>query len=364
MERGQRGPIVRRFASLLTACGTATIVACGSGDDSAPQNMNRVGADGDVGLPSDGGAGGDATVADEATETSADGPLVYGDAATNPILSRISLAADFGCAIRSNGNMSCWGRPNYDGGQTVAPPGHFWHVAVHHAVGYAVDDVNDPNFWGTPDTGAEVVPPIAKFSFLALATSYGCGVEVGGILRCWGAMKTPPKGTFQQIAASRYDACALSDAGTVSCWGYFPSWIPPTGTFTFIAAGEFHGCGVQTDGSVACWGLGSPTQLPDAGANDWGQGRPPTGRFIRVAAGEYHTCGIRDTGDVACWGAGTKVGDCQASLDECGMSVPPQGKFIDIAAGYTNSCGITADGPIVCWGSNTGDRSTPPTDFQ
>jgi alpha-tubulin suppressor-like RCC1 family protein len=128
-----------------------------------------------------------------------------------------------------------------------------------------------------------------------------------------------------------------------------------------VTCGIEHACAIATDGHVECWGAGS--KPPNDAKDNFGQAMPPSGSFKSLSAGYYHTCGIASDDTVKCWGAGTTSSDC-AGLTECGQAMPPSGKFQEIAGNYTNSCGIRADGTLTCWGSNTGNRSTPPSDFQ
>jgi len=74
-----------------------------------------------------------------------------------------------------------------------------------------------------------------------------------------------------------------------------------------VAAGEYHAIALRADGSVRAWGDNAYGQLGDATNNDrlspvTVSGLPPA-RLI--AAGDYHSCAVTQDERVFCWGAGS-----------------------------------------------------------
>ena len=229
-----------------------------------------------------------------------DGPRAY--LVAGPSFTQLSAGFYHGCAVRSDGTITCWGS-----GSEARPPG------------------------GT------------DFTQVSAGSDHSCALRRDRAIVCWGSntngQATPPSDTnFTQVSAGGYSTCALRTDGSVVCWGIDNiAQATPAGTgFTQVSTGNAgNGCALRTDGSIACWGQG-PAAAPPTGVG-----------YTRVATGNRHGCALTAAGAIVCWGE---------------MDTPPAGTgYTHVGVGLSYSCALTVDGAITCWG-NTGSgglRNTP-----
>jgi alpha-tubulin suppressor-like RCC1 family protein len=185
--------------------------------------------------------------------------------ATGPLTDVVSLAAgDFHtCALKSNGDVVCWGQGPIGDGTESAP----------RAVALAV-------------TGATAIGSGAGHVCAAITT--------GGV-KCWGANGNGQLGNMNTtsqlfpvnvadfagllsgvtvIAAESKNTCAIPASGRVVCWGaVFPDALNGTNTYSPTEKGNLslqviamasnwnHSCVLVTDGSMECWGSDAYGQL-------------------------------------------------------------------------------------------------------
>ncbi len=243
--------------------------------------------------------------------------------------------------------------------------------------------------------GAGAVVPDDGFVSVSLGRGFGCGLQAGGDVACWGgrsslfcvevgdgqaecteenlAASAAPAGKFVAVDAGSNFACGVRVGGVLECWGRLRGDVagsPPAGKFVAVDAGVGPACGIRVGGEVECWvpglgGVGWPSDVPvpegafssvsvggshvcgvrvggevacwSAGAPGWGS--PRNGLFSSVSAGLFHTCGIRVDATVACWGDG-----------EFGRASPAEGEFVSVSAGGPFSCGVRTGGDVACWG--------------
>ena len=225
-----------------------------------------------------------------------------------------ALVADFQafCAIRPNGEPTCW------------------------------DDGD-----ASPVTA---VPAGVRFEKISLGMAVGCGLTLDKTLRCWGkpynsGVDRPPSGTWEDFSFNDNGGCALSASGRLKCWGgdhfnyrQFKAKTVPSGTWSAVISGDYHNCGIRTDGKTVCWGNRSGGQ----------KGAPYTVaadivRFTSAGDGGS-TCGITRDGRGACW----------SGPDNLGFT---QGRYSDVAGTYRKttggdwergSCGVKTDGTLGC----------------
>jgi alpha-tubulin suppressor-like RCC1 family protein len=192
-------------------------------------------------------------------------------------------------------------------------------------------------------------PASGPFTALAInGFDFGCGIQPGGNVVCWGHVAQPPPGPFVRLTAGMDQACALREDGTVACWAS-STWpdrvVQACGTFREIAASELYTCGIRPSRKLFCWGHeDNHSRLLN----------PPRGTFVRVATGTWHACAIRTDGTLACWGRNTY-----------GQSTPPagEGEFVDVAVGAEHSCALRASGTVACWGNNDSGQASPPPEL-
>ena len=194
--------------------------------------------------------------------------IVVGAAAATGFVA-ISARAGYNCALRTSGEIECWGSDsvNYEG-----------------------------DFFTTGALDA----PSGEFHAVSAGGEHACGLRENGEIECWGTppfhdegQANAPAGRFSAVSAGNTHTCGLREAGAIECWG--GNWSgeadAPAGRFTAVSAGYIHTCGLRTNGAIECWG-----------GNRFGQTDAPTGRFSAISASYSATCAIRASGEIECWG--------------------------------------------------------------
>ena len=266
---------------------------------------------------------------------------------------QVSTGMDHTCAIRTDGQVECWGLNIY--GQATPPAGTFKQVSVRsfYTCGIRSGGTTDGQVecWGRHEFGA-ATPPTGTFKQVDTGRDYTCGIRSGGTtdgqIVCWTSAferggnygHLPPAETFKQFAAWFMHTCGVKTDGQVVCWG-INEWgraNPPAGTFRQVDVGGRHSCGVKTDGQVVCWGN-----------NEWGQLNSPAGTFKQISAAVGHSCGVKTDDSVVCWGH-----------NGSGETNPPAGAYRQVSSGSRYSCGVRTDGRVACWGRDEFGETRPP----
>lgn len=272
----------------------------------------------------------------------------------------------FGCAIRDDDALLCWGLdlPN---GQFVTAP--------------------------------EEIAPGSTWLSVDLGTSSSCGIQTNGTLWCWGisgdsllgvpganiAMTPIQVGSdtdWAMVSLGDSHACALKASGDIYCWGspqagaigpVSPAESPilvDTG-YMFVDAGTDVTCGIKKEGTLWCWGDNDHWQL-GLGPGDPKQTSTPTqvGSHVdwrRVDVGDNGACGIRQEGSVYCWGGLNYF--YQLAAEYFGAVAPPAVTSSEPAlvgeaniyseVALTNgtkffgaACARRKTGEVECWGDN------------
>ncbi len=278
----------------------------------------------------------------------------------------IAMGADNGCGVQSDGVLWCWSFESSHSGNSSN--------AALKRIGLSSEwldvFVNDQNWcarkqdlslwcWGENSVGqlgtsmtvASNVPiavaPESRFVQISVGKSgepdgftngtgysHVCGIDVDGVLWCWGF--------------NRYGQ--LGNGQTED--GKSPQRLVGAKPWSTVAAGGHHTCGVQVDGTLWCWGsnefgaLGleqradylEPTQVGQD--TDWRQ----------VYAGLQFTCAMKANGAVWCVGRNNyaQLGDGAAPSESEPSVVLVD--VIDFAAAASGACAVRTGGTTWCWG--------------
>ena len=307
------------------------------------------------------------------------GPPV--DAATG--FTAISAGQDHACAIRTSGEIACWGANGvlilnpFTGeshtettGESDAPEGSFTAVAAGNTHTCAIRGHDGAiQCWGSNTNGSTSPPATAaNYTAIGVGWGHGCAIRDTGEIDCWGndhnGQTDAPEGRFTAISVGWGHTCAIrAGSGAIDCWGDngYRTWDPeteeeayvetgqsdaPEGSFIAVSGGRTSTCAIRAgSGAIDCWG------------NDHnGQTDAPEGRFTAISVGWGHTCAIRaGSGAIDCWGDnGYRTWDPETEEEayvETGQSDAPEGSFIAVSGGRTSTCAIRAgSGAIDCWG--------------
>lgn len=264
----------------------------------------------------------------------------------------LSAGREHVCGIRPDGTVACWGQNEF--GQATPPKALTLPPSIaaggRHTCMVLPDGQAD--CWGDNGIG-QASPPADPFVSVGSGDEYSCGLREDGSVACWGdnshGQHTVPLEPLSQLSVGRMHACGVTEDGRAKCWGWNSNGQAdaPAGyydTFENVSAGFVHSCGVLRDyGNGMCWGYNGDGQtfVPSL---PWGQ------RWLTIQAGDRHSCGLASDGTIQCWGSDT---DGQ-------IWSTPTGYFRALAAGAFHSCAIRTDGRLACWGANWAGQTDAP----
>jgi alpha-tubulin suppressor-like RCC1 family protein len=213
-------------------------------------------------------------------------------------LRQIAVGDRHACALRSNGEVICWG-DNHEGQLTKTMPARGFQITTIHGL-----------------------PPATSIS---AGGRHTCAIAADRSVWCWGdndqeqlGTKAAPQSPYRLASPLQAMAIETSHAGT---------------------------CVRTLSGELYCWG--------ESGNCDDTTPTPPhrdsrVGAAVRIvrAYGGCFTCALRPTADIDCWSldASSKTPDAPERLT--------RGDAIAIAAGTTHACAVLKDGRVICWGDN------------
>ncbi|MGE0601622.1 MAG: RCC1 domain-containing protein [Dehalococcoidia bacterium] len=261
--------------------------------------------------------------------------------------------------------VSCGGSrdPQADWIQYVPPAGKFTTLDVDATRACAIRTDGEILCWGS-ETGLGIsgAPP---FQRVALGTATACALREDGALSCRDVRRTAPQAYsgVLDVDAGPFSWCYILIGGSVGCWTERDEFAGPQlvtygANFSKVSVGRWgeylvagpddEACGLHTDGTIECWG-NRPLQ--------------PEGQYIDVSVGDELVCAVAVTGSVSCWGAGGGA-----------LSTPP-GTFVQVSAGLSrlepgglyksHACALRTDRQVVCWGNNEfGQTTAPPGEFK
>lgn len=245
-------------------------------------------------------------------------------------VTHVALGAEHSCALKTSGQLFCWGGNQY---------------------GQLGDGATDQRMIPVPVKGLA-----ANISVVTAGDSHSCALSLagGGTLQCWGGNSSGQLG----------NGSTTDSAIPVTVFGL-------TGV-TAVEAGLVHTCAAVTNG-VRCWGANESGQLGDGTAGTHTSPVAvtglPAGVVTAFAVGDRHSCAALD-GVVYCWGNNRdgQLGDGTVSDSPVPVAVQGiAGTVVALAAGASHSCAQNADGALYCWGGNeqsqlgdgtTADRTT------
>jgi alpha-tubulin suppressor-like RCC1 family protein len=219
---------------------------------------------------------------------------------------------------------------------------------------------------GGDRTKSVIVRGVDGAKAIALASQFGCALDEGGKVKCWGSGRIANDGQLRnhakatevagvdgalELAASGAIACART-ASAITCWGTDGASIgtPPSGAFTQVAAGFTHGCALDKKGAPICWGTG------DWAAPKGAFAKPSVSGATFLATGDRHACVVTKDKRVQCWGMndsgqlGTKP---DTEIHKTLVTVPGVAGAVKLVAGESATCALLADGSAKCWGANS-----------
>lgn len=270
--RGNRVTLVRMIRKLLLgAIGSNAVmiaIAACVGDDPVTSTTPAGDGGGDPNTPVDSGvdSGGDASTS---------------DAQSKVAVVDVSGGDGFGCAVRADGSVVCWGRNAL--GETAQP-----------LAGGAICD-------GVPCRLPTQVAGITDGAKIASGPHQTCVATKAGKVLCWGANDDGVLGhpTTQDVDCGGGQFCNLT-----------PTEVPNVSGAVGVAVGRTNACAWNATGNVTCWGhnrvgglaRGAPVdQVFAAGPSTAITTNGPTMMSVD-SYGTGHYCAIRADGTVACWG--------------------------------------------------------------
>ena len=370
------------------------------------------------------------------------------DSDTGPLSDVIQVSAGrfHTCALKNNGKVYCWGRgedarlgqgssDQNDKTTPVVVSGTNNSDMVQIATGSshtcALKSHGEVYCWGIIGTGTKNTPvkvgSASAVERLSAGSSHNCAIQTRGRAYCWGLQAYGSLGNNNNSSVTKntpisvkdiggsgyisgvldidsndYHSCVLKKGGLVACWGqgsdyqlgndsnssnsyptlairedrkeagFFSTDISPNQQ---ISTYYEHACALKNDGTPLCWGqAGHHLGQSNTTNNRKVPGVVLSLRYVvkEIDVGQNHTCARKNDNTVACWGYGGtgSLGEGSTSgyyknprivQNHSGNSGNLTG-VQQLSAGYLHSCAVLSDGKVACWGANTngelGDNST------
>ncbi len=331
-----------RLVTLLAVFFPAAWFACGNGDNGGDAGLDAT-ADASIDAAKD-------VVTDQASDAAPDAPPPCLVDASSPWLVDaidVSLGADFGCALRQDHTVACWGSNQY--GEVSQGGGSSMNAPL---------SIVFPS-----DAGAVHITRIAAGAYAV------CGVDDQTRVWCWGGNYFGQLGQNLPSDSLKHAPGLVIDANAQTLSGV-----------TDLAAGYDSFCAATKSGPVYCWGhneageLGSDASSPDDG------GPPsihslvavpatnvnfPSGTIAKGAGGYTHC--VTDGTHVTCFGnnnqyecattspvLGAFNANVATELAQAGATLP----ITDITEGLLHACAVDSAHRLYCWGDNASQQGT------
>ena len=259
---------------------------------------------------------------------------------------QVSAGGTHTCALRSNGQVWCWGESTLLGGTSIDD--------ISTQQGFIVRDGFGHNLRG--------------FIQVSAGASHTCGLRFTGRVWCWG------KGQYGQLGNGE-----IANQNYASPVHKGQSDSSPLSGVIQINSGREHTCGLLSDGTIKCWGRGNQGRLGDGDNMNHNSLYPVVvrgsdnavnsslGGVVQISAGGSHSCALSTGGGGWCWGnrgyGRLGSGDLSEHLPypaavtvlEGGETVA-FGEMTQIIAGAYHSCARTWHGRAYCWGNGGNGR--------
>jgi alpha-tubulin suppressor-like RCC1 family protein len=204
------------------------------------------------------------------------------------------------------------------------------------------------------------VEGLPRVAFVDTGHSHTCALGEDAAVYCWGANDRGQVGDGQgegfghreadalspvrildgiaQLSVGNEFGCALDVGGGVWCWGW------------------------STNGEV-----GYPTGADLFSPSPGRVSLPRADRVVDISAGHSNTCAVGESGRVFCWGGNGEggplgVGDPNPFVTDRPLEVLDIMTATSVSIGGSHACAIVGDGDLVCWGRNefgaVGDGTT------
>jgi alpha-tubulin suppressor-like RCC1 family protein len=316
----------------------------------------EVGRDDPAGAGPDASAAGDGGVLDAAIGRQDAGPL----AALGCL---VFTGGSVTCLRRDEGTLACWGMTGYGqaesrGEVVIAELGNsVEYASVTAGRGCAIRTGGELWCWGSGFGAAPVAFAGLDDAVHVAVGAHACVARADGTAWCWGGNE------FGQLG----DGTTTSRA--------MPVQVVGIATAVEVSVGTWHSCARGRDGEVWCWGRDLRGQLGDGIRGD----RSTPARVVGVpvaaqlASGHEHACARGEDGSVWCWGlnganqggvgvslatrdccdAGCGLGDVYGWCALTPVRVPLPAAATDVVCGDGQSCALLGAGELHCWGENT-----------
>ncbi|RDV37712.1 hypothetical protein DV096_11360 [Bradymonadaceae bacterium TMQ3] len=192
----------------------------------------------------------------------------------------ISLGNNHSCALRTSGEVWCWGlndksQLGVSGTQGATTPRQVFNLPATRRISAGYDHTcaltldGDVYCWGRNDRGqlgrgstglaglAQRVHLPADAVDVAAGWLHTCAALVNGTTHCWGANE---RGQLSKPSPPRETPTAADETS--------PVLVPELTDVYRVAAGRYHSCALTISGDAFCWGAAENGQLGDGTQGD------------------------------------------------------------------------------------------------
>lgn len=254
-----------------------------------------------------------------------------------PTAPQVGVGYGFGCVVRQDGVVSCFGTLP---GNPSSPPtnlGAFKMVAVGEVFTCGLLEDGEVVCFGFADSAVVQNTPtqLQPFESIKAGRSHVCAQAADRKLTCWGENGAGQLGISRDIAALTYDlqddtTCVIrASDNRLACVGNHPfinamNSLPEY--YRDYCMGVHWGCGIITDGTIKC--VGDAVAFPNVTAEF---------NARSVHCGEFHSCFFRPSGALSCY----------STARDARLGLPTSEMYSALALGNVLSCGLTTDGRAI-----------------